>query len=212
MMARFSSPAVSVHPAIAPATASMRHNAEENQEERGHRQDVSNELGGFEVGREVVSFQSPKKVAVGTIIADRPPHRSVRAALPHTAPTLDIWRQSGRSDKGVESVGEATSARTIAPATIRSVPTLDSGGGEPVASAVGSAPESASMPPDCRESRGIGSNLVTLAVTRRPLPPRCRASADAGSPSLPEAWPPSVSAPSSASAQSRLVVPRHIGA
>jgi hypothetical protein len=29
-------------------------------------------------------------VAVGTTIADRPPHRSVRAALPHTAPTLEI--------------------------------------------------------------------------------------------------------------------------
>jgi hypothetical protein len=28
-------------------------------------------------------------VAVGTIIADRPPHRTVRAALPHTAPTLE---------------------------------------------------------------------------------------------------------------------------
>ncbi len=28
-------------------------------------------------------------VAVGTSIAARPPHRSVRAALPHTAPTLD---------------------------------------------------------------------------------------------------------------------------
>src|ERR1035441_10245449 len=32
-------------------------------------------------------------VAVGTTIADRPPHRSVRAELPHTAPTLDMWRQ-----------------------------------------------------------------------------------------------------------------------
>jgi hypothetical protein len=40
-------------------------------------------------------------VAVGTTIAGRPPHRSVRAALPHTAPTLDtgvkahvrIWMQ-----------------------------------------------------------------------------------------------------------------------
>src|SRR5580658_5717198 len=30
-----------------------------------------------------------RSVAVGTAIADRPPHRSVRAALPHTAPTLD---------------------------------------------------------------------------------------------------------------------------
>src|SRR4029077_6578043 len=28
-------------------------------------------------------------VAVGTIINDRPPHRTVRAALPHTAPTLE---------------------------------------------------------------------------------------------------------------------------
>jgi len=32
-------------------------------------------------------------VAVGTIIADRPPHRTVRAALPHTAPTLEGWRE-----------------------------------------------------------------------------------------------------------------------
>jgi hypothetical protein len=28
-------------------------------------------------------------VAVGTVIADRPPHRSWRAVLPHRAPTLD---------------------------------------------------------------------------------------------------------------------------
>ena len=27
-------------------------------------------------------------VAVGTLIAERPPHRTVRAAFPHTAPTL----------------------------------------------------------------------------------------------------------------------------
>src|ERR1035437_9061932 len=31
--------------------------------------------------------------AVGTTIADRPAHRSVRAELPHTAPTSDEWRQ-----------------------------------------------------------------------------------------------------------------------
>jgi hypothetical protein len=31
-------------------------------------------------------------VAVETIIADRPPHRTVRAALPHTAPTSEDWR------------------------------------------------------------------------------------------------------------------------
>ena len=34
--------------------------------------------------------QAPRtEIAVGTAIADRPPHRSVRAELPHTAPTLD---------------------------------------------------------------------------------------------------------------------------
>jgi hypothetical protein len=32
-------------------------------------------------------------VAVGTIVADRPPHRTVRAALPHTAPTLEGLRE-----------------------------------------------------------------------------------------------------------------------
>ena len=30
------------------------------------------------------------KVAVGTTITRRPPHRSVRAALPHTAPVLGL--------------------------------------------------------------------------------------------------------------------------
>ena len=33
------------------------------------------------------------QVAVGSAIADRPPRRSVRAALPHTAPTSDMWRR-----------------------------------------------------------------------------------------------------------------------
>ena len=33
-------------------------------------------------GRRTLEYQ----VAVGTAIADRPPHRSVRAELPHTAP------------------------------------------------------------------------------------------------------------------------------
>ena len=54
----------------------------------------------------VTSRLSPvSPVAVGTIIADRPPHRSVRAELPHTAPTLDgsvkshvgIWMQDSGS-------------------------------------------------------------------------------------------------------------------
>ena len=40
-----------------------------------------------------------KRVAVGTGIADRPPHRSVRALLTHAALTLDEWRRSVRRDK-----------------------------------------------------------------------------------------------------------------
>ena len=42
-------------------------------------------------------------IAVGTVIADRPPHRSVRAELPHTALTLDVDLQTARSDKDAES-------------------------------------------------------------------------------------------------------------
>lgn len=34
------------------------------------------------------------EIAVGTPVARRPPHRSVRAELPHTAPTLGEWRRS----------------------------------------------------------------------------------------------------------------------
>jgi hypothetical protein len=29
-------------------------------------------------------------IAVGTLIAERPPHRTVRAVFPHTAPTLGV--------------------------------------------------------------------------------------------------------------------------
>src|SRR2546421_10479693 len=37
-------------------------------------------------------------VAVGTPVAQRPPHRSVRAELLHTAPTADAWRRSAGWD------------------------------------------------------------------------------------------------------------------
>lgn len=49
----------------------------------------------FEVG-----LSSEKVIAVGTVIADRPPHRSVRAELPHTVLTLDADMQTSRSDTG----------------------------------------------------------------------------------------------------------------
>ena len=41
-------------------------------------------------------------VAVGTALTSSPPHRSVRAELPHTAPTSDVWRKIEHSDKGEE--------------------------------------------------------------------------------------------------------------
>ena len=49
-------------------------------------------------------FQSAERViAVGTVIADRPPHRSVRAALPHTALTSDVDMHTAHWDKDAES-------------------------------------------------------------------------------------------------------------
>src|ERR1035441_2603652 len=62
-----------------------------------------------------ISVNSPNhmlgriRVAVGTTIADRPPHRSVRALLAHTAPTSDAWRGSVRWDKDAEHVGRESS-------------------------------------------------------------------------------------------------------
>lgn len=39
-------------------------------------------------------------IAVGTAIADRPPHGPVRAALPHTVLTADVDMQTSRWDMG----------------------------------------------------------------------------------------------------------------
>ena len=52
------------------------------------------------------------RVAVGTVITDRPPHRSVRARLTHTAPTLDIWRQSEPRDRGAPGGAGAASGQS----------------------------------------------------------------------------------------------------
>src|ERR1019366_10360447 len=54
-------------------------------------------------------------VAVGTTIADRPPHRSVRAELPHTAPTSDGWRQIACRDRDARfGAEESISRRAVA--------------------------------------------------------------------------------------------------
>jgi hypothetical protein len=51
------------------------------------------------------AWKVTQAVAVGTAIADRPPHRSVRAELPHTAPALDVSRQIARRDSGYVAAG-----------------------------------------------------------------------------------------------------------
>jgi hypothetical protein len=53
-------------------------------------------------------------VAVGTIIADRPQHRTVRAALPHTAPTLEDWR-------GVLLLAHRSSPGTLVPRAVSGI-------------------------------------------------------------------------------------------
>jgi hypothetical protein len=55
-------------------------------------------------------FNLSLQVAVGTPIAERPPHRSVRAALPHTAPTLGVWRRSGCTARDAPRGQRGTSA------------------------------------------------------------------------------------------------------
>src|SRR5216683_8082603 len=40
-------------------------------------------------------------IAVGTLIAERPPHRTVRAAFPHTAPTLGNGGSTTRSSPAI---------------------------------------------------------------------------------------------------------------
>ena len=41
-------------------------------------------------------------VAIGMPVARHPPHRSVRAELPHTAPTSGVWRETARLDTAAE--------------------------------------------------------------------------------------------------------------
>jgi hypothetical protein len=60
-----------------------------------------------------VSALGLRSVAVGTAIADRPPHRSVRALLTHTAPTSDIWRQSERRGMDAPAGDGAASGYTV---------------------------------------------------------------------------------------------------
>jgi len=97
------------------------------------------------------------RVAVGTTIAGRPPHRSVRAELPHTAPTLDA---------GVEAHVRPLGAHRSTPLTrlCRSVPVT--------CAAVRCSPWSAAFPPPPPPS--FASPLCSAGsqvLCRGPTPP-----------------------------------------
>jgi hypothetical protein len=60
-----------------------------------------------------ISDKVPLPVTVGTVIANRPPCRSVRAGLPHTAPTLDGWRRNARQGKDAGREDEGSIVRRL---------------------------------------------------------------------------------------------------
>src|SRR5436853_5575626 len=94
-------------------------------------------------------------VAVGTSVTRRPPHRSVRAEFPHTAPTSDTWRRSARWDADVGS----SHSESIDRPTARTVP-RSSGLAGSVAEARGTSarsPETESYS-DCPYCRGLHSS------------------------------------------------------
>src|SRR5215469_7937421 len=58
------------------------------------------------------SHRSKLRVAVGTAVACRPPHRPARAVFLHAVLTADTWRRSaGRGTDGGFGAGEATVQR-----------------------------------------------------------------------------------------------------
>ena len=58
------------------------------------------------------SGRIPALVAVGMPVAQHPPHRSPRAALPHGAPTLDEWRRNAHEEKdGVRAEPESSAGQ-----------------------------------------------------------------------------------------------------
>jgi hypothetical protein len=52
-------------------------------------------------------------IAVGTVIADRPPHRSVRAELPHTVLTADVDAQFRNSQFEIRNLVTADNYHSL---------------------------------------------------------------------------------------------------
>src|SRR5437870_1231703 len=120
-------------------------------------------------------------IAVGTVITDRPPHRSVRAELPHTVLTLDIDVQTSRLHV------HPTIRATWLPTVSRSISGSVSG---PVATARCS-PWSVPFPPPTPQALApspcsLVSSVLWNCVTPRPRP--CRTCGLAPSPTDPLPW------------------------
>src|SRR5690242_11347420 len=124
-------------------------------------------------------------VAVGTPVAQRPPHRSVRAELLHTAPTLDEWRRSAHSDADAGSLHSGSTDRPTARTVPRSSCLADSAAEAHGTIARLPEPESCSDYPYCRAPHGSCSSLERLTSTTSRPQPLARASGVAALPSAP---------------------------
>src|SRR5262249_33274913 len=108
---------------------------------------------------QISDFQTNSvRVAVGTTIAGRPPHRSVLAALPHTAPTLDELRRNVAWDRDARhGVLESSGQRSVS-LEPKAAPPSGCGDREPCATVDADADQRHGVDPDFPGSRGIGSN------------------------------------------------------
>src|ERR1035437_5432566 len=152
----------------------------------------------------MVEYTVSSTVAVGTTIAGRPPHRSVRAELPHTAPTLDVLRQNVCRDKDAEfGAEESTFRRSVAAGPIP-VSASDCVGAIPAATAYTDGPGIFPTPRCYPALRGSGNTLVrpVSATHRRPRP--AHASSCASPASIAEVSPSSASPPSVATLRMTL--------
>ena len=128
-------------------------------------------------------------VAVGTPVTRRPPHRSVRAELPHTALASDVWRRSARSDRGAGFWAEESTARTRVRTAARSSCDADCAVEEHAATAARLPADTPRSAECCPGSRGTESSPARPNAAKPRLPRSARAS-DAAVPLSPSATPP----------------------
>src|SRR5450432_1419977 len=135
------------------------------------------------------------QVAVGTVIAGRPPHRSVRALLTHTAPIFDEWHQSAHSDKDAGHADGAAIFRTNGSGFPTSAGAFDCDG---VRRAATSGTDGTGKCPDwrdCPERRNTGNIRRRLASATRQSGQPAHAYVPAASAELPAISPGDVCPP-----------------